>query len=110
MYIFVEYSYVPISAHQNIYYSPTPNRLYHRGIPVNVGLHGTPGDYAWGPQGLDNIITQLLATFEDSGPPPADTKKVEELPFVQATEEDLKPCELLFSFPVSCPDLPTIHC
>ena len=67
--------------------------LYHRGIPVNVGLHGTPGDYAWGPQGLDNIITQLLATFEDNGPPPADTKKVEELPFVQATEEDLKPCE-----------------
>ena len=93
------------------YYFPTPNRLYRRGIPVNVGLHGTPGDYAWGPQGLDNIITQLLATFEDNGPPPADTKKVEELPFVQATEEDLKPCELLFSSPpVSCPGLPTIHC
>ena len=93
MYIY-RWSYIPFNAQQNVYeyhYSPTPVR----GIPVNVGLHGTPGDYAWGPQGLDNIITQLLATFEDNGPPPADTKKVEELPFVQATEEDLKPCELL---------------
>lgn len=53
-----------------------------------------PGDYAWGPQGLDNIISQMLANLEDPGPPPADKDKVKALPTVVATEENLKECEL----------------
>ena len=26
------------------------------------GLHGNPGDYAWGPEGLDAIISQVSST------------------------------------------------
>ncbi|MGS9235480.1 hypothetical protein ACQWHR_24940, partial [Salmonella enterica subsp. enterica serovar Infantis] len=35
-------------------------------------LHSNPMDYAWGANGLDAIITQLLNQFENTGPPPAD--------------------------------------
>ena len=30
---------------------------------------GNPGDYAWGPGGLDNIISQLIGQLDGSGPP-----------------------------------------
>lgn len=56
-------------------------------------MHGSPGDYAWGPQGLDNIISRLLANLEDTGPPPTEKAKLEALASVSATEEDLKECK-----------------
>eukprot|EP00794_Sanderia_malayensis_P009804 gene9804-10809_t len=49
----------------------------------------TLGDYAWGANGLDNIITQLLSQLEGTGPPPADKDKVNALPIVQITPEDV---------------------
>ncbi|KAG9461372.1 hypothetical protein GDO78_017080 [Eleutherodactylus coqui] len=44
-------------------------------------------DYAWGANGLDTIITQLLNQFENTGPPPADSEKIQALPTVQVTDE-----------------------
>ncbi|XP_016352774.1 E3 ubiquitin-protein ligase RNF126-like [Sinocyclocheilus anshuiensis] len=50
-------------------------------------LHSNPMDYAWGANGLDAIITQLLNQFENTGPPPADKEKIKSLPTVQITQE-----------------------
>lgn len=50
-------------------------------------LHSNPMDYAWGANGLDTIITQLLNQFENTGPPPADKEKIQALPTVPVTEE-----------------------
>ena len=58
-----------------------------------MGLHGSPGDYAWGPQGLENIISQMLANLEDTGAPPTEKEKLEALPLVQVTEKELEECE-----------------
>ena len=66
-----------------------------------MGLHGSPSDYAWGPQGLENIISQMLANLEDDGAPPTDKEKLEALPTVEVTAEDLKECELESWFPYS---------
>ncbi|ROL51564.1 E3 ubiquitin-protein ligase RNF126 [Anabarilius grahami] len=50
-------------------------------------LHSNPMDYAWGANGLDAIITQLLNQFENTGPPPADKEKIKSLPTVQIKQE-----------------------
>ncbi|XP_064849217.1 E3 ubiquitin-protein ligase RNF126-like isoform X2 [Oncorhynchus masou masou] len=50
-------------------------------------LHSNPMDYAWGANGLDAIITQLLNQFENTGPPPADRERIKTLPTIQITEE-----------------------
>ncbi|CAH3138894.1 unnamed protein product [Pocillopora meandrina] len=58
------------------------------GFPFNLlRLHGNPADYAWGAEGLDSIITQLLNQMDGAGPPPADSKKIEDLQKVEVTEE-----------------------
>ena len=59
-------------------------------------VHGRSGDYAWGPSGLDDIITQMLANLEDSGPPPAKEEKIAELPKLIVTEEDLRQCKSMW--------------
>ncbi len=56
-------------------------------------LHSSPGDYVWGPQGIDNMISQLLASLEDPGPPPAEQNKIESLPTVLSTPENMEFCE-----------------
>lgn len=56
-------------------------------------VHSSPGDYAWGPSGLDDIITQMLANLEDSGPPPAKEEKIEAIPKISATAEDITLCK-----------------
>ncbi|KAF7661905.1 hypothetical protein LDENG_00251300 [Lucifuga dentata] len=50
-------------------------------------LHSNPMDYAWGASGLDTIITQLLNHFENTGPPPADSEKIRNLPTITITDE-----------------------
>lgn len=55
--------------------------------PPRGVLHSNPMDYAWGANGLDAIITQLLNQFENTGPPPADKEKIQALPTVPVTEE-----------------------
>lgn len=49
---------------------------------------GNPGDYAWGREGIDTIVTQLLNQMETSGPPPLAKDKIEEIPKVEITKED----------------------
>lgn len=64
-------------------------------MPPNMGmgpwgmLHSNPMDYAWGANGLDAIITQLLNQFENTGPPPADRDKIKSLPTIQITQEQV---------------------
>ncbi|KDN46145.1 hypothetical protein K437DRAFT_212228, partial [Tilletiaria anomala UBC 951] len=47
-------------------------------------LRGNPGDYAWGEQGLDNIVTQLMEQAQAAGqsstaPPPASEEAIAKL-------------------------------
>lgn len=49
---------------------------------------GNPGDYAWGREGIDTIVTQLLNQMETSGPPPLAKDKIEEIPKVEITKEE----------------------
>lgn len=46
-----------------------------------------PADFVWGARGLDNIISGLLESISDRGPPPADKKKVDAIPKVTATHQ-----------------------
>ncbi|XP_035666481.1 E3 ubiquitin-protein ligase RNF115-like isoform X1 [Branchiostoma floridae] len=60
------------------------------GLPAGFfNLHGNPGDYAWGPGGLDAIITQLLNQLDGTGPPPADKKMIDALPTVTIIQEQV---------------------
>ncbi|XP_013860017.1 E3 ubiquitin-protein ligase RNF126 [Austrofundulus limnaeus] len=64
-----------------------PTAMPHIGVGSWGVLHSNPMDYAWGANGLDAIITQLLNQFENTGPPPADRDKIKNLPSVQITDE-----------------------
>ena len=48
---------------------------------------GNPGDYAWGREGLDTIVTQLLNQMDNTGPPPLQKDKIAEIPKVPITQE-----------------------
>lgn len=60
---------------------------------IKLGFHdyrffvSNYGDYAWGREGLDTIVTQLLNQMDSSGPPPLAKDKIKELPFVIITEK-----------------------
>ena len=41
----------------------------------------------WGARGLDSIISGLLESMSDRGPPPAKKDKVDAIPVVDATQE-----------------------
>lgn len=41
---------------------------------------GNPGDYVWGRDGLDAIVTQLLNQMDGTGPPPLPRKQIDEIP------------------------------
>ncbi|XP_076009700.1 E3 ubiquitin-protein ligase RNF126-like [Genypterus blacodes] len=66
-----------------------PTAMPNIGVGPWGVLHSNPMDYAWGANGLDAIITQLLNQFENTGPPPADRDKIKSLPTVQITEEHI---------------------
>lgn len=70
-------------------------------------LHGNPGDYAWGPGGLDEIVTrvwieavyffiyflpdfflQLLNQFE-GGAPPLTEEQIRDLPQAEISQEQV---------------------
>lgn len=65
------------------------NEFVTGGNGEGFGVGGSFGDYAWGPNGLDNVITQLLNQLENTGPPPADKGKIEALPIYEITQKDL---------------------
>lgn len=53
---------------------------------------GNPGDYVWGRDGLDAIVTQLLNQMDRTGPPPLPRKQIDEIPTTNVTQAqvDLK--------------------
>lgn len=53
------------------------------GTPTTI--HGDPQDYAWGQEGLDTIISMLF-NHVDSGPPPLDKDKIQDIPTVEISE------------------------
>jgi E3 ubiquitin-protein ligase RNF115/126 len=52
-------------------------------------LHGNPGDYAWGADGLDAIVSQLLNQLEGAGAPPAEKGQIEALPHKKVSKEQV---------------------
>ncbi|XP_014253516.1 E3 ubiquitin-protein ligase RNF126-B isoform X2 [Cimex lectularius] len=58
-----------------------------RGGGGPVLLLGNPGDYAWGREGLDAIVTQLLNQMDTTGPPPLAKEKINEIPTTVITKE-----------------------
>lgn len=50
---------------------------------------GNPGDYAWGREGLDTIVTQLLNQMDNTGPPPLEKEKIEEIPKITISAEQV---------------------
>ncbi|XP_017141384.1 E3 ubiquitin-protein ligase Iruka [Drosophila miranda] len=62
------------------------------GVPGNSRMFfmGNPGDYAWGREGLDTIVTQMLNQMETSGPPPLSSNRINEIPNVQITSEEVE--------------------
>lgn len=59
---------------------------------VNTGrapMFFNPADYAWGQQGLDTIVTQLLNQMDNAGPPPLEKEKINEIPKCEITQEQV---------------------
>ncbi|XP_054287044.1 E3 ubiquitin-protein ligase Iruka-like isoform X2 [Macrosteles quadrilineatus] len=50
---------------------------------------GNPGDYAWGREGLDTIVTQLLNQMDGHGPPPLAREKIQEIPTAVITQDQV---------------------
>lgn len=76
---------------------------------------GNPGDYAWGREGLDAIVTQLLNQMDTSGPPPLSKDVIDALPTVEVTELQVNSklqcsvCWEDFSFKEKVRQLPCQH-
>lgn len=54
-----------------------------------IRLLSNIGDYAWGRDGLDAIVTQLMNQMEGTGPPPLATDKIDTLPDVKISQEQV---------------------
>ncbi|XP_020710145.2 E3 ubiquitin-protein ligase Iruka isoform X2 [Athalia rosae] len=64
------------------------------GVPVGQGqtpvlFLGNPGDYVWGRDGLDAIVTQLLNQMEGTGPPPLPREQIDQIPSTTVTQEQV---------------------
>ncbi|XP_071554764.1 E3 ubiquitin-protein ligase Iruka isoform X2 [Temnothorax nylanderi] len=56
----------------------------------NVRLFlGNPGDYVWGRDGLDAIVTQLLNQMDGTGPPPLSRNQIDEIPTTTITQSQV---------------------
>ena len=58
-------------------------------------MAGNPGDYAFGPRGLDDIITQLLNQYEGGGAAPAKEDEIKNITTLKITEKDVQ-CPVCF--------------
>lgn len=50
---------------------------------------GNPGDYVWGHDGLDSVITLMLNQMEPTGPPPLSAQKIDEIPKCEIGQDEL---------------------
>lgn len=51
---------------------------------------GNPGDYVWGHDGLDSVITLMLNQLEPTGPPPMSAQKIDEIPKCSIGQEEIE--------------------
>ncbi|XP_017777787.1 PREDICTED: E3 ubiquitin-protein ligase RNF115-like isoform X2 [Nicrophorus vespilloides] len=71
--------------------------IVNLGVGVNVMggngnmqfVFGNPGDYAWGREGLDAIVTQLLNQMDTPGPPPLAKDIIDAIPVVDVSKEQV---------------------
>ena len=56
---------------------------------MNRFFLGNPADYAWGREGLDTIVSQLLNHMDVSGPPPLNEEKIKEIPVTEIGQEQV---------------------
>lgn len=54
---------------------------------------GNPGDYVWGRDGLDTIVTQLLNQMDGSGPPPLSRELIDNIPTTPVSQSQID-CKL----------------
>jgi len=71
--------------------------IVNLGVGLNWGAAGNmqlflgnPGDYAWGREGLDAIVTQLLNQMDSTGPPPVSKEVIDELPIVDVKSDQVR--------------------
>ncbi|KAJ8985453.1 hypothetical protein NQ317_017085 [Molorchus minor] len=96
--------------------------IVNLGVGVNWGTAGNmqlflgnPGDYAWGREGLDAIVTQLLNQMDSTGPPPLPKDVIDALPMVEVTVEQVTAklqcsvCWEDFKLEESVRQLPCLH-
>uniref|UniRef100_A0A1B6GDJ1 RING-type E3 ubiquitin transferase n=1 Tax=Cuerna arida TaxID=1464854 RepID=A0A1B6GDJ1_9HEMI len=68
----------------------TPPAIIHAVFSADTGVFlGNPGDYAWGREGLDAIVTQLLNQMDGNGPPPLAQDKIQEIPTAVITQDQV---------------------
>ncbi|XP_071644080.1 E3 ubiquitin-protein ligase Iruka isoform X4 [Temnothorax longispinosus] len=60
---------------------------------TSVLFLGNPGDYVWGRDGLDAIVTQLLNQMDGTGPPPLSRNQIDEIPTTTITQSQVD-CKL----------------
>ncbi|XP_071554769.1 E3 ubiquitin-protein ligase Iruka isoform X6 [Temnothorax nylanderi] len=56
---------------------------------TSVLFLGNPGDYVWGRDGLDAIVTQLLNQMDGTGPPPLSRNQIDEIPTTTITQSQV---------------------
>ncbi|KAJ8912299.1 hypothetical protein NQ315_017332 [Exocentrus adspersus] len=94
--------------------------IVNLGVGVNWGTTGNmqlflgnPGDYAWGREGLDAIVTQLLNQMDSTGPPPVSKDVIDALPIVEVTEEQViakLQCSVCWESFISCENVRQLPC
>lgn len=60
------------------------------GVNGPMFFMGNPGDYAWGREGIDTIVTQLLNQMDNTGPPPLEKERIAQIPSVTISEEQVE--------------------
>ncbi|XP_063726438.1 E3 ubiquitin-protein ligase RNF126-like [Symsagittifera roscoffensis] len=88
--------------------------MFHQPFNV-VTVNGNPQDYAWGPGGLDTILTQMMEQLEGGGPPPLSASVIAAIPSVEISAEHVKSesdcsvCQEKFTLKEKVLSLPCAH-
>lgn len=76
----------------NVTRPPRPAAISREDQPP-VMILGNPGDYIWGRDGWDAVVTQLLTQIDSVGPPPLPQTQIDELPTITVTQVEVD-CKL----------------
>ena len=92
-----------------------PGSIMHQMTMTPMFFLGNPGDYVWGHDGLDSVITLMLNQLEPTGPPPMSAQKIDEIPKCSIGQEHLDKkmqcsvCLEDFQLDEQCRKLPCAH-